>query len=180
MNAFAAQVQDTLGRVDIIVNNAEIVPFADIDDVTFELWTQTFSVNVNGAFLTTKAFLEDVKESAAGRVINITSGSYWTSPEPFVTYVPTKGAINGLTHVLARNLGKYDVTVNAVAPGLVPTATALRAAGEEFFDLALQMQDLKRQQTPGDVASTVAFLASDDAAFITGQIIAVDGGLTRR
>jgi NAD(P)-dependent dehydrogenase (short-subunit alcohol dehydrogenase family) len=180
VNAFAAEVRDALGRVDIVVNNAGIVPFADIDNVTFELWTQTFSVNVNGAFLTTKAFLEDVKESTAGRVINITSGSYWTSPEPFVAYIPTKGALNGLTHVLARNLGKYDVTVNAVAPGLVPTATARRSAGADFFDMAVQMQDLRRQQTPADVANTVAFLASDDAAFITGQIIAVDGGLTRR
>ena len=179
MNAFATEVRGALGRVDIVVNNAGIVPFADIDNVTFEQWMQTFSVNVNGAFLTVKAFLEDVKTSNAGRVINITSGSYWTSPEPFVAYIPTKGALNGLTHVLARNLGKYDVTVNAVAPGLVRTATALRTAGEGFFDMAVQMQDLKRQQSPEDVANTVAILASDDAAFITGQIIAVDGGLTR-
>jgi NAD(P)-dependent dehydrogenase (short-subunit alcohol dehydrogenase family) len=132
MNAFVAEVRDALGRVDIVVNNAGIAPFADIDNVTFEQWTQTFSVNVNGAFLTTRAFLEEIKSSNAGRVINITSGSYWTSPDPFVAYIPTKGALNGLTHVLARNLGKNNVTVNAVAPGVVPTATALRTAGEEF------------------------------------------------
>ncbi|WP_245685628.1 SDR family NAD(P)-dependent oxidoreductase [Streptomyces yerevanensis] len=180
MNAFAAEVRDALGRVDIVVNNAGIVPFADIDDVTFEQWNKVFAVNVNGAFLTVKAFLEDLKQSDAGRVINITSGSYWTSPPPFVAYVSSKGALNGFTSVLAANLAKHDVTVNAVAPGLVPTAKALQSAGEQFFDMTVQMQDLKRRQTTADVSNTVAFLAGDEAAFITGQILAVDGGLTRR
>ncbi|NGO09926.1 SDR family oxidoreductase [Streptomyces sp. HC44] len=180
VNAFAAEVRYALGRIDIVVNNAGIVPFADIDDVTFEQWNRVFAVNVNGAFLTVKAFLEDLKQSDTGRVINITSGSYWVSPPPFVAYVSSKGALNGLTNVLAANLAKHDVTVNAVAPGLVPTATALRSAGEEFFDMTVQMQNLKRRQTSADVANTVAFLAGDEAAFITGQILAVDGGLTRR
>lgn len=180
MNAFAADVRDALGRVDIVVNNAGIVPFADIDDVTFEQWNKVFAVNVNGAFLTVKAFLEDLKQSDAGRVINITSGSYWTSPPPFVAYVSSKGALNGFTSVLAANLAKHDVTVNAVAPGLVPTAKALQSAGEQFFDMTVQMQNLKRRQTTADVSNTVAFLAGDEAAFITGQILAVDGGLTRR
>ncbi|MGW2888028.1 SDR family NAD(P)-dependent oxidoreductase [Streptomyces griseoruber] len=180
VNAFAAEVRDALGHVDIVVNNAGIVPFGDIDDVTFEQWNQTFAVNVNGAFLMVKAFLEDLKRSHAGRVINITSGSYWLSPPPFVAYVSSKGALNGLTGVLAANLASHDVTVNAVAPSLVRTATALRNTSEEFFEQTVQFQDLKRQQTPEDVVGTVAFLASDEAAFITGQIIAVDGGMTRR
>ncbi|WKX07138.1 SDR family NAD(P)-dependent oxidoreductase [Streptomyces sp. NL15-2K] len=180
VNAFAPEVRDALGRVDIVVNNAGIVPFADIDDVTFEQWSRVFAVNVNGAFLTAKAFLEDLRQSQAGRVINITSGSYWVSPPPFVAYISSKGALNGFTHVLAANLAKHDVTVNAVAPGLVPTAKALQSAGEAFFDMTVQMQNLKRRQTTADVANTVAFLATDEAAFITGQILAVDGGLTRR
>ncbi|MCX4706625.1 SDR family oxidoreductase [Streptomyces sp. NBC_01352] len=180
VNAFAAEVRDALGPVDILVNNAGIVPFAGIDDVTLEQWNRTFAVNVTGAFLTAKAFLEDLKQSTAGRVINITSGSYWVSPPPFVAYVSSKGALNGFTNVLAANLAEHDVTVNAVSPSLVPTAAALRSADEAFFDMTVQMQDLKRRQSPTDVANTVAFLASDEAAFITGQILAVDGGLTRR
>jgi NAD(P)-dependent dehydrogenase (short-subunit alcohol dehydrogenase family) len=180
VNAFAAQVRDALGRADIVVNNAAIVLLGDFDQVTFEQWSQTFSVNVNGAFLTAKAFLEDLKHSSAGRVINITSASYWKTPPPFVSYISAKGAINGLTHVLATNLAKYDVTVNAVAPSLVRTATASQHMSEEFFDQTVQLQDLKRVQTPEDVVGTVAFLASDEAAFITGQVIAVDGGVTRR
>jgi NAD(P)-dependent dehydrogenase (short-subunit alcohol dehydrogenase family) len=180
VNAFAAQVRDRLGRADIIVNNAAVVLLADFDHVTFQEWEQTFSVNVNGAFLTAKAFLDDLKQSPAGRIINITSASYWNSPPPFVSYVSAKGALNGLTYVLATNLAPYDVTVNAIAPSLVRTAATLRNTSEEFFAATVQLQDLKRVQTPPDVSGTVAFLASGDAAFITGQIIAVDGGTTRR
>jgi NAD(P)-dependent dehydrogenase (short-subunit alcohol dehydrogenase family) len=180
VNAFAAEVRDTLGRADIVVNNAAVFLFADFDNVTWEDWRKTFSVNVDGAFLVVKAFLDDLKQSTAGRVINMTSGSYWKSPPFFVSYVSAKGAINGLTYALASSLAGYDVTVNAVAPSLVRTASAVQNASPEFFGMTAQLQDLKRTQMPEDVAGTVAFLASDDAAFITGQILAVDGGASRR
>jgi len=180
VNAFAAEVRETLGRADIVVNNAAVFLFGDFDNVTWGDWRKTFSVNVDGAFLVVKAFLDDLKQSTAGRVINMTSGSYWKSAPFFVSYVSAKGAINGLTYALASSLARYDVTVNAVAPSLVRTASAVQNASEEFFGMTVQLQDLKRTQMPEDVAGTVAFLASDDAAFITGQILAVDGGASRR
>jgi NAD(P)-dependent dehydrogenase (short-subunit alcohol dehydrogenase family) len=180
VNAFAATVRNTLGGADIVVNNAAIVPFGDLELATFEQWRHVFSINVDGAFLTAKAFLEDLKHSAAGRLINISSNSFFRPPPVFVAYVSGKGAIHGLTHALAADLARYDVTVNAVAPSVVKTAEALRSQPEAFFDLVVQQQDLKRSETTADVAGAVAFLASDDAAFITGQILAVDGGLTRR
>jgi NAD(P)-dependent dehydrogenase (short-subunit alcohol dehydrogenase family) len=180
VNAFAGEVRDALGRVDILVNNAGIVPHGDFENATFEQWKRTFAINADGPFLTAKAFLDDLKHSNAGRVINISAVAYWAPQPLFVAYVPSKGALNGFTHVLAANLASHDVTVNAVAPSLTETASALQAVSEEFFGLTLQMQDLKRRQKPADVANTVAFLASDEAAFITGQIIAVDGGVTRR
>jgi NAD(P)-dependent dehydrogenase (short-subunit alcohol dehydrogenase family) len=180
VTAFATEVRDTLGRADIIVNNAAVFLFNDFDNVTWQEWRKTFSVNVDGAFLVVKAFLDDLKQSAAGRVINMTSGSYWKSPPFFVSYVSAKGAVNGLTYALASSLARYDVTVNAVAPSLVRTASAVQNANPEFFDMTVLLQDLKRTQMPADVTGTVAFLASDDAAFITGQIVAVDGGASRR
>jgi NAD(P)-dependent dehydrogenase (short-subunit alcohol dehydrogenase family) len=180
INAFAETVRNELGPVDIVVNNAAVVLLADFDHVTVEEWTKTFSVNVTGAFLTVKAFVADLKKSNAGRVINMSSGTYWAPPPPFISYVSAKGALNGFTHVLATNLAPHDVTVNAVAPGLVRTESALQNTSEQFFDMTVQMQDLKRQGTPTDVANIVAFLASDDSSFITGQIIAADGGLSRR
>jgi 3-oxoacyl-[acyl-carrier protein] reductase/(S)-1-phenylethanol dehydrogenase len=180
VNTFAGEVRDALGPVDILVNNAAVVPLADFDNATFEHWKHTFAINAGGPFLTAKAFLGDLKHSDAGRVINITAAAYWTTPPPFVAYASSKGALNGLTHVLAANLASHDVTVNAVAPSLIQTATTLQAVSEEFFDQTVQMQDLKRRGKPEDIADTVAFLASDEAAFITGQIIVVDGGITRR
>lgn len=151
VNVFAGEVRDALGPVDILVNNAAIVPVADFDNATFEYWQRTFAINADGPFLTVKAFLGNLKHSDAGRVVNMTAAAYWTTPPPFVAYASSKRALNGLTHV-----------------------------SEEFFDQTVQTQDLKRRGKPEDIANTVAFLASDEAAFITGQIIVVDAGITRR
>lgn len=180
VTAFATEVRDTLGRADIIVNNAAVFLFNDFENVTWQEWRQTFSVNVDGAFLVVKAFLGDLKQSAAGRVINMSAAAYWKSPPFFAAYISAKGALNGLTYVLASNLGQYDITVNAVAPTLVRTPASVQNASEEFFQMTMMLQDLKRTPVPADIAGSVAFLASDDAAFITGQVISVDGGTSRR
>ncbi|MEI5521889.1 SDR family oxidoreductase [Streptomyces brasiliscabiei] len=180
VQAFAARVRGELGAVDILVNNAAVVLLSDIERVTYDEWRRTFAVNVDGPFLATQAFLPDLKESGSGRIINITSSSYWTAPPPFVSYVSAKGALNGLTSVLASNLGFHGITVNGVAAGLVRTPAAVANTSEAFFDQAVRLQDVKRVQMPTDVSGVVAFLASDDASFITGQIIVADGGSTRR
>jgi NAD(P)-dependent dehydrogenase (short-subunit alcohol dehydrogenase family) len=180
IRGFATRVRSELGGVDVLVNNAAVVLLADMDHVTFEEWRRTFAVNVDGAFLTTQAFLPDLKASGAGRVINITSSSYWTPPPPFVSYVSAKGALNGFTSVLAANLAPHDITVNGVAASLVRTAAAVENTDDFFFEQTVQGQDIKRVQMPADVSGVVAFLSSDDAAFITGQIIVADGGSTRR
>ncbi|WP_030437458.1 SDR family NAD(P)-dependent oxidoreductase [Actinoplanes subtropicus] len=180
IHEFAARVRRDLGAADILVNNAAVVLLADFEHVTLDEWRRTFAVNVDGAFLATKAFLPDLKESGAGRIINITSSSYWTPPPPFVSYVSAKGALNGFTSVLAANLAAHDITVNGVAASLVRTATAAATTSEAFFEQTVRIQNIKRVQMPADVSGVVTFLASDDAAFITGQIIVADGGSTRR
>ncbi|WP_328371224.1 SDR family oxidoreductase [Streptomyces sp. NBC_00445] len=180
IHGFAARVRSELGAADILVNNAAVVLLADFDHVSFAEWRRTFAVNVDGAFLTSKAFLPHLKESGSGRIINITSSSYWTPPPPFVSYVSAKGALNGFTSVLAANLAAHNVTVNGVAASVVRTAAAAEKTSEFFFEQTVQIQNIKRVQMPADVSGAVAFLASDDAAFITGQIIVADGGSTRR
>ncbi|MEU1275794.1 SDR family oxidoreductase [Streptomyces sp. NPDC005799] len=180
IQGFAGRVRSELGAVDILVNNAAVVLLSDVDHVTYDEWRRTFAVNVDGAFLTSKAFLPDLKESGSGRIINISSSSYWTPPPVAVSYVSAKGALNGLTSVLATNLAAHNITVNGVAPSLVRTAVTVATMSEEFFAQVEQIQDIRRVQMPADVAAVVAFLASDDAGFITGQIIAADGGATRR
>lgn len=180
VQSFAADVHHALGEVDIIVNNAAIAKKVRFDDLAFEEWKHFFAINVHGYFLVTKAFLDDLKRSRAGRVINLSSTSVWLGGPAFTPYVAAKGAINGFTNSLAADLGEYGITVNAIAPSLVRTPATCGIHQDEGFARVAAMQTLKREQSPKDVANVAAFLASDDASFITGQILVSDGGLTRR
>ncbi len=166
---------EALGDIDVLVNSAAVSSFSLFTDLTAEEWHRHFAVNVDGPFYYTRAVLPSMIAKKAGRIINISSmwGTVGASCE--VHYSATKAALDGMTRALAREVGPSGITVNAVAPGVIDTemnasldAQARRALCEET--------PLSRLGTPEEVAEAVLFLASDAAAFITGQVIGVNGG----
>ncbi|ABK53483.1 short-chain dehydrogenase/reductase SDR [Acidothermus cellulolyticus 11B] len=175
---------ERFGRVDILVNNAGIFPTASLDTVTIELWRQVQAVNVEPILRFTQAFAPGMKSAGWGRIVNTGSANTLLHGKD-LAYMTSKATVHGLTRALANELGESGITVNAIAPSVVATEGFLgraRSAGstaEEVLARVLAMQTIKRPSVPADLADVLGFLVSEAAGFITGQIIHVDGGLTR-
>jgi len=169
------------GRVDILVNNAGIYPFVSIDDMTFEQWRQVMSVNLDSMFLVTKQFLPGLRAAGWGRIVNMASAMFHGGFAGCPHYVASKGGVIGFTRALAPELGRDGITINALAPSLVRSAGTSTGFHDEvgMFDAIAGMQSIARTQMPDDLSGVVSFLCSDDARFITGQTLVVDGGLVR-
>lgn len=173
-------VTDTFGRCDILVNNAGISPNVAWEDLTFENWRFAMSVNLDSMFLTCKAFTGKMREAGFGRVVNISSNTFGLVIPGFVHYVASKGGVIGFTRALATDLGRFGITVNAVLPGLTKTATTdAMWAGTTLFEDMAEQQAVPRVGLPADLEAVISFLASEDARWITGQTLVVDGGLVR-
>ena len=172
------EVVDRLGPAGILINNAGIYPNRMFEQMTFDEWRQTFSVNVDALFHTCQAFVPDMRAAGWGRIVNMTSNSIALVIPGFAHYLASKMAVIGFTRALATELADAGITANAVGPSLVRTA-GTEAGPAEFFDIVPQLQAIKREQTPEDLTGAVSFLVSDDAGFITGQTFFVDGGLVR-
>jgi NAD(P)-dependent dehydrogenase (short-subunit alcohol dehydrogenase family) len=166
-------------RCDILVNNAGIYPVAPFEETSFDTWRTVMSVNLDGMFLTCRAFLPGMRERGYGRVVNIATTVPWLTVPDFSAYSASKMGVIGLTRALASEYGPHGVTVNAAAPSLVRTATTEAGPQADMFDVVAQTQAIKRTQEPQDMVGIIAFLASDDAAFMTGQTLIADGGLIR-
>jgi NAD(P)-dependent dehydrogenase (short-subunit alcohol dehydrogenase family) len=174
----AAGVLDRFGHCDVLVNNAAHLVVRTLEQLDQLTWRRVQAVNVDAAYQLTAAFAPGMTEREFGRIINVVSNTVWEPPgSGFLAYVTSKAAMVGFTRALAVELGEYGVTVNAIAPGLTRTPGSTRGIGTEHFETVRQRQAIKRTIEPADLAGTVAFLASDDAALITGQAIRVDGGL---
>jgi len=180
------EVENGGGRCDILVNNAGIYPMQSFDDITFEDWRRVLSVNLDSMFLMTKAFADGMRQRGWGRIVNIASDTVSLVVPAFVHYITSKAGVIGLTRALATEFGEHGVTANAVAPGLTRTPGTLARkevpggmSNDALFDLMAGMQSIKRGEQVSDLVGAVSFLASDDAGFITGQTLYVNGGLTR-
>jgi len=165
------------GRVDILVNNAGIVRDTLLMAMSEEDWRDVIDINLTGMFHLVKAVSRQMVGQRSGRIINMSSVASFYGGRGQTNYAASKGGVNSLTRSLAGELGKRNITVNAIAPGMVETAMSERVrnmAGDKIAALI----PLKRYGQPADIAKVAVFLASDDAAYVTGQVIAVDGGLS--
>jgi NAD(P)-dependent dehydrogenase (short-subunit alcohol dehydrogenase family) len=182
----ATEVEMRFGRCDILVNNAGIYPIQPFEQVTFADWRRVMALNLDAVFLVTRAFAPGMKRRKWGRIINISSSTLNTVASGYTHYVASKGGVVGFTRALATEMGNHGVTVNAVSPSLTRTPGTEgraprpgRASMDEEFEQIARLQAIRRVQMPDDVAGVVSFLASDDAAFMTGQTLYVDGGMVR-
>jgi pyridoxal 4-dehydrogenase len=170
---------DRFGGVDVLVNNAAIVPFISWDEVDLDYWQKIISVNLTGPFIAIKAVEKPMREKGYGRIVNIASNTILAGTPNMAPYVAAKGGILGMTRSLATELGKHGITVNAVAPGLTESEGVQASPHNEAFDFVEQLQAIPGKGQPRQIAPAVAFLASEEAGWITGQLLAVDGGHTR-
>ena len=165
------------GKVDALANAAAIVPWAAWDDVTFEEWRRVMGTNLDGTYLTNRAVSGPMRAAAYGRIVNICSNVVLSGTPNFIHYVAPKGGVWVFTRALARELGKYGITVNSVAPGLTETEGVLASPHANAFDFVQMLQSIPRRGVASDIAPAVAFLLSEEAGWVTGQMLVADAGM---
>ncbi len=186
VKVLAADVAKRFGRCDILVNCAGIFPNLAFDRMTFADWRRVQAINLDSVFLMCSAFAPGMRQRQWGRIVNMASSTLGSVVTGFAHYMASKAGIVGITRALASELGPHGITVNAISPGLTRSPGTLvraprpgMASMEDEYAHAASMQAIRRPEVPADLVGTVSFLTSDDAAFITGQTLNVDGGRNR-
>lgn len=175
----AQMVRAELGPIHILVNNAGLHPQPmPLGEVTYEYWRKVMSVNFDAMFLFIQAFMPQLRENGWGRIVNISSSSANAAPANGVPYVSSKTGVVGLTRAVATEVGKYNITCNAIAPNPVRTPGA-DIIPEDVFQAIAAMQPVPKVMEPKDVCGALVFLCGEGSEFITGQHIHVDGGFVR-
>jgi 3-oxoacyl-[acyl-carrier protein] reductase len=183
VRAMVEETRQKFGRVDILINNARWTGLAPtrIQDLSDADWRRALDVNVTGAFNCVRAVVPLMMAAGWGRIINMSSATVRQPPSrPYLHYITSKAALIGMTRALAKELGAHGITVNALLPGSIETGVARPnpVTSEERETRVKAAQAIPHVLKSGDLAGAAYFLASDEAAFITGQSIAVDGGMT--
>jgi NAD(P)-dependent dehydrogenase (short-subunit alcohol dehydrogenase family) len=167
------------GRIDVLINNAALfgpLRYQAIEDIDVELWDRVMAVNVRGVFLCCRAVIPTMKRQGGGKIINIASGTLLSGVPNFSHYITSKGAVFALTRALARELGPVGITINTLAPGLTVTEAVKMNHPTEQLERSRLSRALARDEVPEDLEGALAFLASDDSSFMTGQMLVVNGG----
>jgi len=174
-------VEDQYGRIDVLVNNAAIFSTLEMrpfEQIPLQEWEQVLRVNITGQMLCARAVLPAMRRAKWGRIINMASGAVTLGRPGYLHYITSKSALVGMSRSMARELGKDNITVNAILPGAVFTEIERKTVTPEWKERVISMQCVPRAQTPEDLVGTVLFLACEGSAFITGQTINADGGAT--
>ena len=180
-DTMARLTMERFGRIDGIINNAAIyqrpaVTRGPFEEIPVEEWDRLMGVNLRGVFLCCRAVVPHMKAQGSGKIVNISSGTVFNGSTQMLHYVTSKAGVIGLTRSLARELGDYNINVNAIAPGLTVSMDDDDEDKLLRFETRMQARSLKRLEGPQDLVGSVLFLCSPDSDFMTGQTMVVDGG----
>lgn len=178
VEAMVQAVEAELGPIAILVNNAGIYPMQPFESITPADWHRVISTNLGSVFNTCQCIVPSMKRAGWGRIINISSNTFFMGLPHMAHYIASKGAVIGLTRSLSSEFGRFGITANCVAPNFTRTeGTAIvEATAPEVVAQTVASQSIPRVAVPDDVLGTILFLAGDEAAFMTGQTLVVDGG----
>ena len=180
IEAAVSETRARLGPVTIVVNNAALESFAPVAEITDVDWDRLMAVNLKGAFVLIQAVLPDMVAAGWGRVINVSAFGAQIGAPDMALYTATKGGVISMTRSMAVELGRQGITVNSVSPGFIDTPMARRAIDGGLFPVPYEQiiatYPIPRLGRPEEIAAACAFFASDDAGYVTGQLLGVNGG----